>query len=178
MSWRETGFAGPAASLLAAAVLLAACGFRPLFGPTAAGSAELAATAIEPIADRVGQQLRNRLLDLMTPAGRPANPRYSLSIVVRESVQRLAVRESKFATRANLRFTATFDLVDRSTGASLFSGVSVAIASFNILSSEFGTLMAEKNARQRGVRQIAEDIRGRVAAFFTQRRTAGAGAGR
>jgi LPS-assembly lipoprotein len=163
-----------AAALVGAAILLAACGFRPLYGRavTGAPSGEIAAIVIEPIADRSGQQLHNHLLDLLTPAGRPRDGRYSLHVDVTESVQRLAVRKSEFATRANLRSNARFILVSRAgegDGEVLLIGLSRTVTSFNILLSEFGTLMAEKDAQARAMRQIAEDIRDRVAVYFAQR---------
>lgn len=164
-------------ALLAALVLLGACGFRPLYGSKEKGAAaaELAAVEIKPIADRAGQQLHNLLLDRINPRGRPAKPRYVLKIRLTQSIERLAVRKTAFSTRANLRLIAAFVLAPAGGGEVLVSGTSLAISSYNILNSEFATLTSEKDARSRATGQLAEDIRTRLAVFFTQRKVAGEG---
>ncbi len=162
---------------LSIAVLLVtgACGFRPLYAPSASGDVTrgLAGIQIIPIKDRVGQNLHNQLLDLLNPAGRPARPDYVLRIKLAESKKSLAVRKSAFATRANLRISAKFRLNAMKNGVedmdAVFVGSSVGISSYNILDSSFATVMAEKNARQLAVRDIAQDIKTRLAVFIAQR---------
>ena len=163
---------------LSIAVLLitAACGFRPLYAPSANGDVirGLANIRILSIKDRVGQNLHNQLLDLLNPVGPPARPDYVLRIRLSESKERLAIRKSAFATRANLRISAKFTLSTvrkgvEDTGNPVFSGKSASISSYNILDNPFATVMAEKNARQLVVRSIAQDIRTRLAVFIAQR---------
>ena len=165
------------AALLAALVLLEACGFRPLYGSREVGAAaaELAAVEIKPISERAGQQLHNLLLDRINPRGRPAKPRYILQINLTQGIERLAVRKTAFSTRANLHLTAAFSLAPAGGGEALVSGIILAISSYNILNSEFATLTSEKDARSRATGQLAEDIRTRLAVFFTQRKAAGRG---
>ena len=111
------------------------------------------------------------LLDLLTPRGRPRHSKYVLDVRLKETIARLGVEKSELATRANLRITAKIVLQSPS-GTLLFKGQSVTISSFNILGSDdLATLVAEKDARARAVRQIAGDIRTRLAAFFIQRRS-------
>ena len=151
-------------------LLLGACGFRSLYGTDATGDApgELATIKVNPIADRLGQQLRNNLLDLLNPRGRPANPRYFLTVRLDQSTQRLAIEKDAFATRANLRLLANFSLHDPDSQEIVRSGKSLMVSSYNILASEFATLMAEKDAKARAAREIAHDIRTRLAAFFVR----------
>ncbi len=153
-------------------VLLGACGFRPLYGTDATRDApgELATIKINPIADRLGQQLRNHLLDLLNPRGRPANPRYVLKVRLNQTTQRLAIEKDAFATRANLRLLAEFSLEDPDSRELVLSGKSLVVSSYNVLDSEFATLMAEKDAKARAAREIAHDIRTRLAAFFVRQR--------
>lgn len=160
-------------SLLAVLLLLGACGFRPLHGERTPGEgalAEFARIKVTPIADRIGQQLHNYLLTALNPAGRPARPRYVMTTRVKESSQSLAVRKSAFATRANLTVRADYNLVDAVNGQQLTSGQSSITVSYNILDSDFATLMVEKDARSRAVRELSEDIRVRLGVFFAGRR--------
>ena len=160
-------------ALLGAAAVVAGCGFRPLYGTTDARDApeQLAAVHIEPIADRTGQILRNHLLDLLNPRGRPTEHRYVLFVKLGEEIQGLAVAKSELATRANLRLSASFTLTQVDGGRFILTGNSVIVSSFNILGAEsLATLVAEKDARARALGQIARDITTRLAAFFTGRR--------
>lgn len=159
-------------TLVCAVALLGACGFRPLYGQRGADTvpAEFAQIRIEPIPDRIGQQLHNRLLTALNPKGRATNPRYVMKTHITERSTSLAVRKSAFATRANLNVSADFNLTEADTGESLFSATSTITVSYNILDSEFATLTAEKDARRRAVREIGEDIRLRLGAFFAGRR--------
>jgi len=152
----------------AALVWLGACGFHPLYGKGGRidAPAELADIGIKPIADRVGQQLHNHLLDAINPGGRPANPRYFLTVTLRETVERLAVEKSAFATRANVWLRATYALHTAGEGRFLVGSTAVVVSSYNILNSEFATLMAERDAEARGTREIAGEIRNRLAAHF------------
>lgn len=162
-------------SLLASAVVLAACGFRPLYGGQegSEASAELASVKVLPIADRVGQQLHNQLLDLINPRGRPRQPRYTLKILVNEGIEHLAVKKSELSTRANLRLSASYSLQSAGDTTPLMQGSSVVVSSYNILKADFATLIAEKDARARAAREMAQDIRARLAVYFLQRKANG-----
>jgi LPS-assembly lipoprotein len=162
-------------SLLACAVVLAACGFRPLYGNSAGSeaSADLASVGIAPIADRIGQQLHNHLLELINPRGRPLQPRYTLRVRLSEGIEHLAVRKSELSTRANLRLVASFSLSPAGGATPLVEGSSVVVSSYNILKADFATLIAEKDARARAAREIAQDIRARLAVFFLQQKSNG-----
>ena len=157
---------------MAAVLLLAACDFQPLYGRGGEGnvdtSARLAAVGIDFIADRPGQLLRNELLDRITPRGAPADPRYRLTVTLSESRQNLAVRRDATATRARLTLSAAFRLLDTNNGLELLSGSTRSINSYNISSSDFGTISAEADARRRGAQDLAEDITARVAIFLQQ----------
>lgn len=168
MSWSR------AIVLALVAVAVGACGFRPLYGGGRDGlaAAELAAIRIDPIDDRIGQQLHNELLDRLAPTGRPANADYVLRVTLREGVQRLAVSKTELATRANLRVTAHYQLLDGRNRALLMEDTKTVVSSYNIVSAEFAALANEKDARARALQEMADEIRTRLAVYFVQRRTA------
>jgi LPS-assembly lipoprotein len=169
--------------ILALGLVLAAvsaCGFRPVYGDREGGraaEADLAGIEVLPIKDRVGQILHNFLLDAVTPAGRPAHPDHQLRVLLTEDVGKLAVRKDQFATRANLTLTATFHLTPVGEAKSVFRGKARKVASYNIVQSEYATLIAERDARTRAARDLAEDIRTQLAFHFlrteTERQEAG-----
>jgi LPS-assembly lipoprotein len=165
--------------LLAALSGLAACGMRPLYSgedgtPTAgapSGSVrgDLAAIKIATIGERAGQVLRNTLIDHLTPSGEPTQPLYQL-VVVRGEVEESPLRRiDELASLQILRVTATWSLRDL-TAATLTQGVSRTLARFDMTRSQPATEAARENARERTARDLAEDIRVKLALYFRQRR--------
>ena len=162
MSWFKTVLA------LLLPVTLAACGFEPLYGRAADKDvpADFALIQIEPIKDRVGQMLHNQLRDAINPRGTPAKPRYVLKVTLTESVQDTAIQRTAFAVRANLVLSANFTLHDVATRGSVLAGQAISTASYAHQTAEFGTLAGEKDARERAVRDLAEEIRVRLGVYF------------
>ncbi len=154
------------------ALIVAGCGFRPLYGggQSSEAATEFAAIHIEPIADRIGQQLHNHLLDLLNPRGRAAATRYVLIVELKGSTQGLAIAKSDLATRSNYRLDATFQILAASDKRLLLRSSQKVVSSYDILSSNFATLMAEKDAKTRAVREMGQIIRTQLAVFFDQRR--------
>ena len=156
-------------TVMAVLVFLHGCGFRPLYGEPTPGvsSAEFALIKVEPIKDRIGQLLRNHLRTAFNPKPRTQKPRYLLKTRVSQSTASLAVRKSAFATRANLTVAANFHLLNAATAKPLFSETRSITVSYNILDSEYATLAAEKDARNRAVKELSEDIRIQLSVYFS-----------
>ncbi len=159
-----------AAGLLA---LLAGCGFEPLYGPSGRSEpsvvAALAGVHVAPIPDRIGQQLRNDLLDRLTPGGTPAKPDYTLEVALREVRDGLAIRKDETVTRFNLTLRARFRLIDRRSWQPIFKGATQSIAAYNVVESTFATLIAEQDAEARTAREVGEEIRNQLSIFFRRR---------
>lgn len=150
-------------------IVAAACGFQPLYGGIGDGrdtAAVLAEVDVGIIPDRTGQQLRNELLDRMNPAGRPADPRYRLSVTLRESATRLAIRRDNTATLASLTLTAGYELVSLSDNQSVLSGSVRSVNTYDISQEEFATVSAERDARRRAATDLADGITARVSVFL------------
>lgn len=156
--------------LVAVAVAAAGCGFRPLYLADNSGRSvidDLGQIEIAPIADRRGQMLRNELVERLNPAGPPAQPAYLLQTNLRERIRELASRIDDSATRANLILTANFRLIDRTTNSALLSGEIESSVNYSISISDLATLAAERDARKRGARDIAERMSLQIGAFLT-----------
>lgn len=151
---------------------VAGCGFRPMYatgGATGDVPAELSAIKIDLVADRSGQELRNHLLDLLTPRGQPPKALYLLKVTLQEQKREVAVKSTGLATRANISVRAKFALLNISTGDLLTDGTARAFSSYNLTDSEFSNLTAEKDTVSRATRVLATDIRSRLAAYFSGR---------
>lgn len=157
--------------LLLLVLAVAGCGFRPMYGTTGSGGRvadEFSAIKVDPVANRTGQQLRNHLLDLLTPRGAPAKPLYVLKVTLREKKSEVAVKSTGLATRANVRVNAKFALFDITSGDLLTDGSAQAFSSYNLTDSEFSNLTAETDTLSRATLIIASDIRSRLGAYFAE----------
>ncbi|HVI87428.1 MAG TPA: LPS assembly lipoprotein LptE [Dongiaceae bacterium] len=159
-----------------ASLTLSACGFHPMYGdPKATGSAggatsgKLAEVEIEPIADRIGQQLHNRLRDRMTPAGQPDKPNYRLQVSLAQTDA--VVSNGDGNVRHNsLSVTATYWLSPADNDKSYLmdrinSRVSV---SYDTLDDPYNDIATRQDAQLRAVDQLADMITTRVSAYFAR----------
>ena len=148
--------------------LLAGCGFQPLYGKSGSNDVvrEFSYIDVAPIKDRMGQQLRNELVQRLHTAGRAPFVKYRLVSKISQSKQSLAVQKSAFSTRANLTVRVEFDLVSTNSASVLLSIEEQATVSYNVLDSEFATLAAERDAQTRAIKFLSDDIRVHLAIFF------------
>jgi len=154
--------------VLFCALSLAACGFQPLYG--LGGSSNvitgLSSIQVAPANDRIGQLLTNELKRLLNPLNNPSRPSYRLLIKVTESTRSLAVKKTALATRTNLNARVTYRLKSIGSGQVITSGRNRIDVSYNIYSAEYATVAAEKDARNRALKELAQDIRLQLGAFF------------
>ena len=146
----------------------AGCGFQSLYGARKQNPVvnEFSYVHVAPIKDRIGQQLRNELLHRLHASANQNRAKYKLVTTLREGMQALAVRKSAFATRANLTVTATFHLVAEDNDTPVLSATEKTTVSYNILDSEFATLIAQQDAQKRAIKSLGKDIVVRLAVFF------------
>lgn len=159
-----------------ASALLAGCGFQPLYGDKeygAAGGQDLAAVKVNTIPDRNGQILHNFLLDRINPHGRPGSPLYSLDIQLTEQKSSVGIIKDSTATLGQLANSANYTLYDLKKRTPVHSGRSRSFTSYQIVQSQFATLAAEKDARERTLRELAEDITTKVAVFLASQKQSG-----
>ncbi len=153
--------------LLAAALALCGCSYRPLYGSsaeTAGVAATLASVSIPPASDRLGQIIRN---DLISAMGHGAGEeRYTLLIKPTLTKTGQINKPLPNVTRQAVHLTATFDLMDRASGATLHSGKTFAQVSFDLVRQPFADMQAETNATERVAHEVSGDIRTRLAAYF------------
>ena len=169
MSWSSLPRSLIAAVALAG--LLTGCGFRPLYqqDSSSASVAQFSQILIAQPEDRVSQQLRNHLLDMLTPRGAPDRPLYLLDYRITESVGSVFVTRSEEITRNNLQLTVSYYLRDYQTGQPVFSMSVTSQSSYNVTQADYANLISEKNARERALRDAAEQIRLRLGNYFDRK---------
>ncbi|OUR80458.1 hypothetical protein A9Q83_00565 [Alphaproteobacteria bacterium 46_93_T64] len=151
--------------------LVAGCGFQPLYGSqtlNAKVTASLDQTYVLPIEGRVGQLVRNQLLDRVSPKGLPSRATYQLVVKLREQKQGLAIDKTDATNRYNLTIFAKYSLLDSTGKQALYSGSAQSVASFNIVESDFANLAAEKNARKRSAIVVSEEIHRQLSVYLSR----------
>tara|TARA_B100000989_G_scaffold87626_1_gene63164 strand:- start:1265 stop:1735 length:471 start_codon:yes stop_codon:yes gene_type:complete len=146
------------------------CGFQPLYSHGSGNSSQvlnqLARIQISPVESRIGQILRNFLQDKLTPSGVPSSPTYRLAISLEETRSDMAILRDSTSTFAKVKMKAQYQLINIETKGVLNSGTVISTTVFNIVSSEYANINAQKDARRRTVRIISETVKERLALFF------------
>lgn len=159
---------------------LAGCGFRPMYGTYAQpvtnetmNGITVENMAIDTIPDHEGQTLRNNLIDRLYKSGYPSSPTTTLTISkLGETKTELDLTRSSEATRAQLRIKSVMTLTDIASGQTLLTRPLQTVSSYNILGSEFATRVAEKNARENAIHDIARQIELNLALYLNEHKAA------
>lgn len=153
--------------IVAAALVLSGCSYRPLYGSSAdhAGVSDiLTAVAIPEPDSRVGQIIRNDLISSMQ-AGTGAE-RYTLTLVPTLKTTAVINRPQPAITRQAINLSVTYELLDRRTGARLQQGKTFSQASYDVIRQPFADQQAATNATERAAHEVSADLRTRIAAYF------------
>ena len=151
------------------AMFLAGCGFRPLYATNGAAmppGVSLGKIYVAPIPERVGYQLRNDLLDLFNATGQTEGADYRLKLSLREQNNPVALRADATITRYNYILRAHYDLFHADATQPVKSGDVNAISAYNVATSPYATVIAERDANDRAATDIAHRIRTELAVYF------------
>lgn len=166
-------------AIIASVVFLSSCGFEPLYVEKKSSSdwyydnkfdtgikEEMAKIKVELIQDRIGQLIRNDLLDKLSPKRQPKRPEYYLSVVdIQKQEIDQALRNDITATRKKVIYKVFYELRNRSH-EKLLSGNSVAYLGYDILRDPYSTTFAQKKNEKNAAKIIANDISLRLGAYF------------
>ena len=146
-------------------LLLAGCGFHPLYGSRTAP--QLASVFVEPIGERDGYEMRNQLIDLFNSDGQEAGKRYRLKVTLNEASQGIALQNDATITRYNQTLAAKYVLTD-AAGNVLTQGEQSELTAYNVVNSPYSTLSAQLDASKRAAQDLSERIRLQLAVWFRQ----------
>jgi LPS-assembly lipoprotein len=161
---------GARGALLLASMALAACTLRPLLHAVDDNGVrtQLEATKVVGLDGRLGQLVRNALLDQLNPAGVDSPSDFILQVRLQRNAQALGIQSNNDITRFNLRLTARFELVEAKSGKVLYESQVQRIASYNVGSQPYATLSAETDAERRVAREVGTNIRTELAVYFAR----------
>lgn len=153
--------------VLSLGVLLASCSnTRPLYGTGLEGrsaAVALSGIAVDEQKTRAGQIVRNGLISSFGGSGSD----FVLRLMPAEKSQELSSISGQKLTRIRYRLNVKYELADTKSGEIVTSGSSFSNVSFDTIEQPIADLRAAENARERAAREVAEDIRLRLAAHFS-----------
>lgn len=157
------------AALASLALLLAGCGFQPMYAP-AGGGAGIGPVQISTIEGKAGHVLRTELTRLLGVENGQGGPPMHLDITLREVVAPLGIRIDELATRAELRLTANYVLTP-ANGGRVMRGSVVSVVNYDIPTAAFGEITAQDDARERAAETLAQRFRAELALRMAQARS-------
>src|SRR5690348_6871527 len=160
------------------AAILTGCGFRPLYAPRGPNDwdPDLAAINVLRITDRPGQILALALRENLNPSGVSAAKRWDLQTGLRVTRADLGIQRNATATTSEITVSAVFSVVDLKTGKVVYSSSSTAVGDFDLVQDAYATQVAADAARDRALREVADDMTFRLAIFVRDQRAKAAAA--
>jgi LPS-assembly lipoprotein len=150
-------------------LLLAACGFQPMYAPAGGGNA-IGPVQIGEIPGRAGHTLRTELSRILAVEN-DGTPPMQLEVTLVENVAQLGIRRDESATRAELRLTANYVLTPATGQGRVMRGSVVSTANYDIPTAAFGEIAAQDDARDRAAETMAQRFRSELALRMAQARS-------
>jgi LPS-assembly lipoprotein len=187
MSWPDLPFRARARVLARLAVVLGVAGlaagcFQPMYGERSIGgdysvASSLRSVRVEEVKTtpgsnnaRVGVQLRNDLIFELTGGAGEGSPTHKLTISIVPTVQQVIVNIASGRTDTqNYGLDVYYQLVDLATGKTVVNSTTFSRVSFNIPGEQqrFAGERGLRDAENRAAHVAAEQIRNRLASYFT-----------
>jgi LPS-assembly lipoprotein len=170
------------AAAAAIAGLTAGC-FQPLYGDRAGPGGENAIVSamrgvdVLPLStprgtriDRIGSELRNDLIFGLTGGAGATSPTHRLTVSIGSGQQQIIVDIASGRPDVQIEnLTATYVLTDLATGKAVVNATTIAAVSFNLPGQQqrFAGERGLRDAENRAAQVIADNIRTRLASYFT-----------
>lgn len=171
LAWRT---AVRALLTLGAVSILAGCGsggFQPLYGPGLTGEAtlqKLAAVDFSPIPGRVGQRIRNELKFEHSAGGPAQPPAKRVDVKVTETLITTLADAKGDSSGQTYQVEAVYKIVDIASAKVEAEGRTIARANFERFESIYANVRGREDAENRAARQIANDLRTRIAIHLSR----------
>ncbi len=152
-------------AVLALALLLSACGLKPMYAGGANGAVAqgLAGIDVSPIEGKSGWLMRNALVDRLGASRSNGSPRYRLDVRLDDKLEGLGLLSDDTIARERRTLRARYQLVDLTTGEIVLDATAGSDAGIDVVSSEYATIAAENTALENLTREVADRIVTRIA---------------
>ena len=154
--------------LLLAALLLSACGLRPMYagGGSGAVAGSLRAIQVQPIPGKAGWLMHKALVERLGDK-EGSDVAYRLEVELDDNITGFGIRGDSATTRERRTLRARYRLVELSSGAVVLDATAGSDAGIDVVSSQYATVAAEQTALERLSDVVADQMVGRLAMFVT-----------
>jgi LPS-assembly lipoprotein len=149
-------------------LLLAGCGFQPMYAAPGGGPA-IGPVQIAEIDGKAGHVLRTELSRILAVED-DGSPPMTLEITLSEQVTPLGIRRDESVTRAELRLIANYVLTPPNRGQ-VMRGSVFAVVNYDVPTAAFGEIAAQDDARERAAETMAQRFRSELALRMAQARS-------
>lgn len=152
---------------------LSGCGFRPLYGTSSTltgGSTSLDLVQIGSVRGSGAQQLENALIDRFYHNGYPQEPTYVVEINQVEMHRDIVIEKNDVISRSQLVLRADYTLREKQTRHVIAKGSVRAVGAYNILASQYTTVVTRKKARDLAIKEVADNLALRLAVVLEERK--------
>ncbi|HXQ53547.1 MAG TPA: LPS assembly lipoprotein LptE [Stellaceae bacterium] len=158
-----------------ALLALAGCGFHPLYAERTPQGYDpaLAAIAVRPVADRIGQILVLSLREQLNPNGANETPRYVLTVILTVTRSDLGIRRDNTSSRGELALNASLRLTPTGGEKVLFEDSLHTVTAFNLPDDAYAATVAEQSAREAAASDLGREIGVRLAVYMRGQRARG-----
>jgi LPS-assembly lipoprotein len=149
-----------------------ACGFRPMdaHAPNSTAQTELAAVAVSPIPNRVGQVMRTGIERRLNPTGLVVPETHTLKVKYGATTVSRGLRNDDSAIRNDYTLTARFELMtaakDDTPIKVLMQGSTVAVTRHNNPQQLYAGYVSTREAEERAAEMAADDIARQIRLYF------------
>ncbi|MCF6196329.1 MAG: LPS assembly lipoprotein LptE [Emcibacter sp.] len=166
--------------VLITTVMLASCGFKPMYGQFSDGKGDLrdvmANIRVSDITEqgrpsRIGQVIRNSLLDQLTPFGETKQAEYILKVTFLIEEHGYGIRQNDSVTLQNLKLVASFQLEDVNSSKVILDSAARALVTYDLAQSDYSNMIARNAALKRLSQDVANQMATRIGAYFNKTAT-------
>ncbi len=163
--------------VLITTVMLASCGFKPMYGQFSDGKTDLRdvmanirVTSIteEGRPSRIGQVIRNGLLDRLTPFGETGSADYILKVTFLIEEHGYGIREDESVTLQNLKLVAAYQLEEVASEKVVLNSAARGLVTYDLVQSDYSNMIARNASLKRLAEEVSNQIATRIGAYFSE----------
>jgi LPS-assembly lipoprotein len=153
---------------------LSACGFQIIYKEEKSNqeetsyAEELAAVRIQKMRNKMGQDIKNSLYDVLNPDYLKVDPKYFLVIEFTKSVSATFITETGASGRNKITLGAKYTLKSLENGNTISTGSTIANDNYDVTRNRFGTIVAEDYVSSNLTTLIAQNIRNSLVNDFIE----------
>ncbi len=141
---------------------LVSCGFQTIYRDeenNLSHAEDLAAIRIQKGRDRLNQELKNNLYDLLNPDYVKVDPKYLLIMSASKSMSGTLVTQTGASGRNRVTVNATYELKNLENGMTISKGTTTIFDNYDVSSNRYGTYVADETVQLNLTKIAAQNIR-------------------